>query len=65
MTGPEYLKPAEAAVILGVGSHRVGEMAREGVIPREAVGTTPGGQRRYAASVIRALRAVMEQEAGT
>lgn len=51
----DWLRPGEAAVLLGTGAHWLADLARNGTIPADAVWRTPGGQRRYRAGAIIAL----------
>lgn len=57
----ELLMLPEVAALFRVTPQRVQIWARTGVLPREAVIWTPGGQRRYRAAVIRRLLAGTEQ----
>jgi DNA-binding transcriptional MerR regulator len=59
--GEELLMLPEVAALFRVTTRQVQLWARSGLIPREAVIWTPGGQRRYRAAVIRELLARTEQ----
>lgn len=52
----ELLTPAEVARLFGVDSKTITNWAASGKIPRDAVTRTPGGVRRYRASVMYDLR---------
>jgi excisionase family DNA binding protein len=53
----QWLRPHEAAAVLGVTTQTLAEWADNGKIPAADVDRTEGDHRRYRASRIRSLRA--------
>jgi predicted site-specific integrase-resolvase len=60
----EVLTPAEVARVFGVDVKTVARWAEGGRFPEGCVFTTPGGHRRYKASVIRRLTETGNEAAG-
>jgi len=61
VAGDDWLKAADAAALLGVGTAWLGYQARAGVFPAEAMRRSDEGWREYLAGVIIALLEEAEQ----
>ena len=57
----DWLKPAEAAAIAGVGVRALWIRERSGLLPQDGVRRTHAGHRRYLAGAIIALREGRQQ----